>query len=81
VSVTFNGDAKASALAAVALQGIARHRLPHCPACESVGTIVELGACCLIQHWISLGGLWDESRKPGWRAERPRRPALRKVHG
>lgn len=42
---------------------IGRHRPPTCPLCQSVGTIVELGACCLIAEFIALGGLWEDWRK------------------
>lgn len=42
------------------LEEIARHRLPRCGECESVGTIVQLGACCLIARWIEMGSLWEE---------------------
>lgn len=56
-----------------------RYRLPECPQCLAVGTIVEMGLCCRIWDWIRMGGLWEEER--GLRTELPprRRPYTRRA--
>lgn len=38
---------------------LGRYRPMACPDCGSVGTIVEYGLCCRVQHWIRLGGIWE----------------------
>lgn len=31
----------------------------ECLECGAVGTIVDIGACCVVSAWLRAGGLWD----------------------
>lgn len=42
---------------------LARYRPIACGACESVGTIVELGLCCRVQEWVRDGAMWELERR------------------
>jgi hypothetical protein len=35
-----------------------------CVKCKAVGTIVDMGKCCLIARLVMLGPLWDLPRAP-----------------